>query len=501
MMSDGEAVDLLFELLWDIPVMQSDDSRRSVLEEMRRRGVDLGPSTAANGRLHCAEIISAALRKRGALRSLAEFLYRVDDSALDFLEKVEELLPTDFLSVAERRQLIAELSPYVAQQELITYYRDATSDVAPRQFADLDDLVRELEQVMADEPGHPLVRLAESIADRTRGKRASKAARRWSNLLAQRIDADAVGSAAGAQQRYLAERRKSKAKPLSRKLDRAALVLRLEQSGFGRDHYLFTAWLYLGDSFVDTMYGSHDPLVLDGVRLALIKALEQAFVRADQADRKVRQMDLEFAVPRDLLCYPFEQWTFSEAAYTVLADRFIVVVRDLIRQRGVTRYTGWESKWEHLTQNGHVSPAQIYRWITCADEPGAPGDLYRQLRGDDCVSLGLTFPPRDSPHPVDFAEALDAGTPVAIWPRWCEHTRAWTAGDTPARFAFREELSRRLAGRQLTELPRIVLEMRSEQPGAEQPRAGLTLLWDEPGRWPEPPDFNLDAPASTRGTA
>jgi len=378
-MPEEEARDLLSGLLWDIPIMQSDDSRKFVLEEMRRRGVDLGPSTAAHGRLHCAEIISTALGRRGALRRLAEFIDKNDDSALGFLEKVEELLPTDLLSLAERRQLIAELGPYVAQQDLITYYRDATADGAPRQFADLGDLVRELEQVMTDEPGTPLVLLTESIAERAQHRRARKAGRRWSDVLAQRIDAEAAGGpAAGAQQRYLAERRTMKAKPLSSEPGRAALVLRLEPSGPRPDHYLFTAWLYLGDSFIDTMYGSDDPMVLDHVRLALIEVLERAFIRAGQPDRKVRQMDLEFAVPRKLLCYRFEQWTLSEAAYMVLADQFVVVVRDLMRQRGVRRYMGWESKWEHLAQNGHASPAKIYRWISCADGPCAPGQLLRR---------------------------------------------------------------------------------------------------------------------------
>jgi hypothetical protein len=216
-----------------------------------------------------------------------------------------------------------------------------------------------------------------------------------------------------------------------------------------------------------------------------------------QLNPQERQVDLEFAVPRDMLCYPFDEWKFADAEYALLAKQFVVVVRDLERQPGMqremVRYAGWERKWERMTQNGYASPTEIALWITCGSEPSKPLQLYHQLQGDDGVSLGLTFPPRDSPHRLEIAEALDAGTPVVVWPRWCEDMGGRQRSEA-ASFAFRDEVCRRLADRPMTDLPAIALEIRQEFYRADPSWAGLAVLWDDPWRWPEPSDFSLDAP-------
>jgi hypothetical protein len=56
-MSIEEMRDLLAKLLWDIPTIQSDESCKSIIDEMRRRNVDLG-SHMLDGRLQCIEIVS-----------------------------------------------------------------------------------------------------------------------------------------------------------------------------------------------------------------------------------------------------------------------------------------------------------------------------------------------------------------------------------------------------------------------------------------------------------
>ena len=108
--------------------------------------------------------------------------------------------------------------------------------------------------------------------------------------------------------------------------------------------------------------------------------------------------------------------------------------------------------------------------------------------------LDSTFPPRDSPHTIEIAEALEAGIPIAVWPRWCGDMPPGPNGTGPADFAVREELSRRMADRPITDLPMIVLEMRQHYASTGQAWAGLTLLWDDPWRWPEDPDFSLEVP-------
>lgn len=205
-------------------------------------------------------------------------------------------------------------------------------------------------------------------------------------------------------------------------------------------------------------------------------------------------MDLEFAVPRTMLCCPFEGWTFADSPHALLGKKFVVVVRDLERQRGLIRYVGWEDKWNYLATNGNASHDGIIKWITC-DDSVAPGDLFDNFDREDAGVLGLTFPARDSPHDFDLTQVLDAGTPIVIWPHWCKDMTPPPENATPINFAFHEELPRRLEGRPITDLPRIVMEMRREYSGAARPWTGLTLLWDDPWRWPEPEDFNLQVPA------
>jgi hypothetical protein len=503
----GVARDLLFKRLWEIPAMQSDEQREFVVGQMREKGFDFGPGTSGSGRIHCIQIIDSALGQRGALQELADFLDWLDKAPKTraFVSTVEVLLPADLLLLEERLLLFAELGPYVEQRDLMFHYLDALAGpyedaVAdpPPQFTDLESLVCELEQVMAAEPGHPLVQLTESIAERARKRRVAKLARKWSTLLAERIDEDALDAAAGAERRALEDRRQRGAGPAATRDGRPALVMKLERSGSGLTHFfLFTAWLYMGHAFVGKMCGSNTPMDLDGVRLSLLNALKSAFMVTRQLNPQERQVDLEFAVPRDMLCYPFDEWKFTDAEYALLAKQFVVVVRDLERQPGMqremVRYAGWERKWERMTQNGYASPTEIALWITCGSEPSGPLQLYHQLQGDDGVSLGLTFPPRDSPHRLEIAEALDAGTPVVVWPRWCEDMGGRQRSEA-ASFAFRDEVCRRLADRPMTDLPAIALEIRQESYRADPSWAGLAVLWDDPWRWPEPSDFSLDAP-------
>ncbi len=501
-MSIDEMRDLLVRLLWDIPVIQSDESRRAIVDEMRRRNVDFG-SHALDGRLHCIEIVSNGLAQRGGLQKLAEFLEWADQTPMsrDFVTTVAELLPTDLLLLDERVALFEELGPRVPQRNLMSYYLEATSGPyqdtaaeAPEEFTDLESLVCELEQIPSGEPGHPLVRLTECIAERAGQRRAARSARHWSDVFAARLDEDSEG---GGERRYLAGRRRPRpVLPATAPAGRATLVLKLERSGPRPDAYfLLTAWLYIGREFKKTIYSNDDPIEFSAVKVELISILESAFKAARQLDPDKGRMDLEFAVPRTMLCCPFETWTFSSSPHALLGKKFVVVVRDLERQRGLIRYVGWEDKWNYLAENGNASHDGIMKWITC-DDSVAPGDLFDNFDREDAGVLGLTFPARDSPHNFDLTEILDTGTPIVVWPHWCKDMPSPPENGTPLNFAFYEELRRRLTGRPITDLPRIVMDMRRDHPGAARPWAGLTLLWDDPWRWPEPEDFNLKVPSA-----
>ena len=220
-MTFATARERLARLLSEIPTMQSHDEREVVVTEMRRRGCELTVSGTSSGPMQCLQIIDSALGQRYGLRRLADLIDYLDKTPKTgaFVAAVDELLPTDLLLLEERFTLLADLGPHVPQPELMAYYARAVSGSAqdtiaepPTQFADLADLVCELEQIPADEPGHPLVRLTQSIAERSQRK-VSRAARGWSDLLAGRIDEDAGGPVPGAEHRYLVDRRSRKKAP------------------------------------------------------------------------------------------------------------------------------------------------------------------------------------------------------------------------------------------------------------------------------------------------
>ena len=135
-----------------------------------------------------------------------------------------------------------------------------------------------------------------------------------------------------AERRFLAERRRPRHKipAATTTAGRATLVLKLERSGPRPDvYFLLTAWLYIGREFKKTIYSNDDPIEFNAVKVELIGILESAFRAARQLDPDEQRVDLEFAVPRTMLCCPFERWTFTDSPYALLGKKFVVVVRDL----------------------------------------------------------------------------------------------------------------------------------------------------------------------------
>ncbi len=277
-MTFAAARERLARQLSEIPTMQSHDDRDVVVTEMRRRGCELAVSGTGSAPMQCLQIIDSALGQRYGLRRLADLIDYLDKTpkAEAFVAEVNELLPTDLLLLEERLTLLADLGPHVPQPELMAYYTRAVSGSAqdeiaepPAQFADLAELVCELEQIPAYEPGHPLVRLTQSIAERSQWK-VSKVARRWSDLLARRIDEEAGGPVPGAEHRYLVDRRSRKKAPELATTGRPALVLRLAGSGpRPGESFVFTAWLYRGRKYITTLFVNDSPMGLDQVRRTL----------------------------------------------------------------------------------------------------------------------------------------------------------------------------------------------------------------------------------------
>src|ERR1700722_10654997 len=76
---DGER-EHLTRLFLTIPVVQNQEGRQAVLDEMRRRQCELNVRITSTVRVDSVQIIDAALARQQGLHRLARAVYLLDDS-------------------------------------------------------------------------------------------------------------------------------------------------------------------------------------------------------------------------------------------------------------------------------------------------------------------------------------------------------------------------------------------------------------------------------------
>lgn len=499
----ADTVESLAKFLGDRQSLNHDDVRQTVLKMLSQRGYqlpELDQRTA--GFTLWYEVIMAAASQHGALNQLAGSVWLVDRSkaAEDFQDKVNRLLPSEIFTLRERFEFIAFVRESVPDAELNRYFRLAADELPDRDLRTAEELVSELEEILIPGPVHSLIRLTEAIADANVRRGIVRQAMEWSMRLAGRADEP------GPARRQDMERGKWLLAPRKRGPGRSAsaaarepvaLVQVIEPSGAGKDRYLYRAWMYRDAHTREPEVISADDSArsLDGVREQAGEALRQVVQRLGPDGPA--DIDLEFFLPRQLLWYPVEDWGITQNAS--LGTHYVVVVRDLGRIQEPMLRPGWQRKWARYADDsaadGLAAAGAFGRWVTCADAPFEPGALTRDLRADECFAVALTFPPRPRGQHVDLAEALDAGTAIMLWPRrHCVHSGGAAAEreNCCAGLVFKQEISRRLTGGRLADLPKVVWEMRKEQRPGDG--SGVVLLWDNPEHWPGVREFRLDSP-------
>jgi vWA-MoxR associated protein C-terminal domain/Effector-associated domain 2 len=498
------ARELLADHLVRVPLLQTEGDRESAINQLRRALPSLSVTPSANYKIHCINILDAVLTMPGGLQRLAKVLQFLDGGIQSdrFADLVDELLPSEFLTLDVWIAFIAEMSEFVQSGELPSYYygvmrqADLLALDLDNQLASFGDLARLLEEQSRPEyEEHLLVLLCKHIAQRV--PEARRRANRWAERLAEAPGYRSRAVGKGRARDRLGMRRSSRAVHDATEPVPPTLVLQLDPSGPQPDRYLFSAWLYLDGAFNDKVYGSDDPMPLDQVREALIVILREVSGKTEKLEPAHKMADLEFILPRPLLCHPFDEWRIAERDYRRLGVYFSLVVRDLDRLRDPLLRANLRQKWEQVRRANGLPVADLSYWVSCADEPWEPNRHHYQMLADDVVSLGVTFRPGDGAHPFDLAEALDAGVPIAVWPRRCVHSRA--PDQAPAEGTFRDEVARRLGGHRLTDLRQIARTMRIDNASSGIPGAGLTLLLDDPTRRPEPDDFSLSVPGPLEG--
>lgn len=488
---------LLADILAVVPAMERDGGRSAILEMFRENGFELPALPAESAPIICYRVIEFAARQPGALQQLAESVRWADRSPLaeKFVREVRRYLPGDFFALDDRLDFIEEIRSLTRPDQLHMYYERIVGDICPVELTDADNLVGELEELNLDEPCHPLIMLTEEIALRTKRLRGRKDAKRWSDRLAGFIDASRSDQT-NEERAKLAELRKSQKKrgradPGS---EHASLVLMLDPYvPRPSDGYLLSMWLYRVETSPVQLYARDTPASLDAIRIEVIRQLNIVIPKLSPPGT-VADIELEFFLPRDLLDYAVEDWIVSEGHVT-LGTQFVVVVRDRDRLYNPLLWPPWQQKWRQVASSKAHPSGPFSRWITCTDAPCRSGELYAALLSDQLVSLGLTFPPPPGVHRLELAEALNAGTPIAVWPRRrCAHPVPASAADACEGVSFRESLCQELAGRCLADLPKFVLEMRRARAAAGNFGSGFALLWDDPDRRPVPDDSHFDAP-------
>lgn len=498
---------LLADLLWQIPLMREAEGRDSVIAQVSRTLPGLTVTPSANGRLHCLNILDAVLPMPGGLQRLASFLSWISGGAAQadwFAEKVAEVLPSQFLTLADWSHFVTTMSRIVLKDELAFYYQSVLNQADPEafdsvsNFGSFGELARQLEELSRPHhENHLLVLLCEQVAHRKPAE--AGVARAWANRIAAALDNSTRASGLGSERNRLTMLRSSGAVSAAARPARPTLIVQLDPSGQNHSQYIFSAWLYLDRKLGDKVYGTDDPMELDEARQALVEVLDKILVRLMENKDASTNVEVEFILPRQLLCYAFDEWQLYGPDYMRLGYDFVTVVRDLDRMRIPRAQAKLTEKWDKIREENRQKVTDLSFWITCADKEYKPGQRYLQLLSESIVSVGLTFHPNEGTHPFDLAEALDAGAPIVVWPRRCDHSK--NPADKPAAGTFRDELVRRLRDHALTDLRGIAREMRIDHGQSGVPGAGLTLLWDDPTLRPEPEDFSLGLPGPLEGNA
>jgi hypothetical protein len=502
-----DAWERLCDLFADIPTIQLQNVRTGILAQMRTRRCELTVIETGQPRVDAINILNAALEQKGAVEKLRRVLRIFDrsDKCSEFVDLVRELLPSEFFELEERFNYLEFIESCIPTEELTLYYTLAMNENPDSDFRDADALVRELEQMLPQQDCHPLVLLTEAIAQRTKSDTVRKQAEKWSERVAENIDANNREPFGPGEQQKLEDSRKVNYRVSASWSGPSTLTLMLEPSGALPDQYLFSAALYRsGHRDPVKIRDEDDPVSLEDAKAQVMDVLRLAtaylFPQNPDSPDSVKPT-LEFILPRKLLCYPIEQWQMTESGVT-LEWRFVVVVRDIKRQNDPLLYYDWQEKWQYMMRDDGAAGSGLAKWITCLDPPSAPCDLNRQLSPAEFHSLGLTFCPPQSGGWFDLTEVLDAGTPVAIWPQSpSDHGNgaAKCTEFTCHGLRFKAKLSDLLASRRITDLPDLVRQMRRANADAADSPRGLTLLWDDPRRLVKPWNHRLRVPGSPEG--
>ena len=291
--------------------------------------------------------------------------------------------------------------------------------------------------------------------------------RRFLGLLGEELPDSAAGRLAEWTRLYLP--RAARAVTITGGQGPASIIVRIERRT-RKDTFEITI-----SSLVDGLPGRALPPVETSE--AEVRAVVERSLPALVPEVIGRDWIIEFAMPESWLSRPVEEWK----ADGVPILTYPVVVRDIERLKPAFRQDKATHRWVVLRQRAS-SQAEL---VSCRDPRAKDKDQFLYwltLRDDVCVLIYAQRPRRSQ-----LAAALDAGIPVMVWSR--STCAAESHGECEAHM-LAGELSSRLHQAHPDNLPKLVRTLRMEaKVTPERPHCGrrITLLWDDPGRLPDPP--------------
>ncbi|MEU2853963.1 trypsin-like peptidase domain-containing protein [Streptomyces syringium] len=258
------------------------------------------------------------------------------------------------------------------------------------------------------------------------------------------------------------------------------ILVEIEQSGADRDMYLVS------------IYAIRDGRAQLVASNTVARRQVQEYVR-DRLDHAYRQLDhrgdelIAFALPRDWLGEPVEDWHTSAEDPAPLGCSSPVVVMDLNRRRQRRLQFKLAKVWQVLDHRADTA----WHRVECGS-PQDPVKLTVQLN-ELKTAVGYASPP-DTDRARRLLEAgLKAPVPVIVWPRsGCsgQHDGGTAAGHCCDGARFLDALEKHLASLPPADLPRLVRELRSQAYSADESEphwaaGGLTLVWEDPRWFPE----------------
>ncbi len=266
------------------------------------------------------------------------------------------------------------------------------------------------------------------------------------------------------------------------------ILVEVEHSGADRDAYLVSVFV-IRDGRARLV--SSDTRARPHVQEYVRANLDTAFRQIDRSGDEL----IAFALPRDWLGEPVDQWQTSADDPTPLGCSSPVVVMDLSRRRQPMLQFKIEKAWQALDDR----PGTTLHRVECGSRQD-PHKLTVQLK-ELKTAVGYGAPPDDDRARGLLHAGLNAAVPVIVWPRsGCSGGQTGSTTEHACSGSrFLDALQQQLSSLRPSDLPRHVRKLRSEAFMAEAPElhwaSDLTLFWEDP-RWFPEAHIYLQSPVS-----